>query len=101
MLNITTMPKAVLGELIAYLADHATFRSIENSFAGEITVQEVRAAFRELAIELKREAASESACVEELICTKTMSKKAKEVLSCLSTYEEKKLLSAFSLIEES
>lgn len=101
MLNITTMPKEVLGELIAYLGDHESFCSAQTQFAGDLTVEEIRAALRELAIEIRREAAAETTNAEDFFCRKTISKKSKEVLSCLSTYEEKKLLMAFGLTDGS
>ena len=101
MITIKTMPKEALGELLAYLADNESFANVEKKLDGCMTVAEIRAALRELAIEVKREVASEDIGAAELVKGTGVTRKTKEVLTCLSSYEEKKLLSAFGFIEKS
>jgi len=101
MIKIKTMPKEALGELLAYLADNESFSTAEKKLDGCVTVPEIRAALRELAVEVKREAASEDINAKELVKGTGVSRKTKKVLTSLSNYEEKKLLSAFGFIEKS
>lgn len=101
MIKIKTMPKEALGELLAYLADNESFATVEKKLDGCMTVAEIRAALRELAVEVKREAASEEVNAKELVKGTGVSRKTKEVLTYLSNYEEKKLLTAFGFIEKS
>jgi hypothetical protein len=56
---------------------------------------------RELAVEIKKESVSEYARPEDLLKDRTLAKKTRDLFSCLSSYEEKKLLKAFGLIEGS
>lgn len=101
MITIKTMPKEVLGELLTFLADNEPFTSVEKQLDGCMTVAEMRAVLRELAIEIKREAASENIGASDIVKDAGVSRKTKEVISCLSNYEEKKLLSAFGFTEKS
>ena len=97
MVAIKKMPKEALAELIGFIADHEPFCSVETKLDGAMKVNEVRDALRELAFELKREAASELDGSSD--ANKVVSKKTKDILSCLSTYEEKRLLKAFGFEE--
>lgn len=101
MITIKTMPKEALGELLAYLADNESFSAVEKKLDGCMTVAEIRGALRELAVEVKREAVSEDINAEELVKGTGVSRETKEVLTSLSSHEEKKLLSAFGFIEKS
>lgn len=99
-MNIKTMPKDTLAELLLYLSEHEDLSSVEK-LNGVITSEEVRAALRELAGELARESASERRTTYDAKGCKKLSKEAKNVISCLSPREERSLLSAFGLIDSS
>ena len=99
MVTINTMPKEAMCELLEFLADNETFSAVGASLKGSVSVEEVREGLRELAFALRREAAKECENWEGLDKSVKVSRKAREVLSCLSSYEEKKLLSAFGFTE--
>ncbi|NIP87485.1 MAG: hypothetical protein GWO21_00095, partial [Gammaproteobacteria bacterium] len=71
-----------------FIAEHEQLQTIESQLAGSMSVGEVRTALQALGLSLKREAADEAVNPSDLICEKTITKKTKEVLSCLSSYEE-------------
>lgn len=99
MLKITLMPKETLSELLHYVAENERFTSISENLSGGIMVEEARAAFRELARELSREALEERGDSDP---TKNahLSRKTREIISYLSSNEEKTLLKAFGFIEK-
>ena len=99
MLTIKTMPKDALGELVAFIAESEPLTTVREQLAGGMTVEEVRAALRELAVEIKKESVAEYARPEDLLKDRSLTKKSRDIFSCLSSYEEKKLLKAFGLIE--
>lgn len=98
MVTINTMPKEAMAELLEFLADNESFRSVEKLLDGTMTVEEVRGGLRDVALALRRDAVADS---EGMGLDKTVkiSRKTKEVLSCLSSLEEKKLLGAFGFTE--
>lgn len=98
-MNLKSMPKDTLAELLQYLVEHERFTSIEDIAGNDITVPEVKNAIRELARELAKEAASETKSYDVKNC-KVLSKTSKNVISSLSTREEKILLKKFGLIEK-
>jgi hypothetical protein len=101
MVKVTSMPKETLAELIHYIAENEKFSSVASQLESSFTVPQVRAALRELAEELSREAAEEGCCaVGELRSSAELSSKTKDVISSLSPQEERRLLSAFGLISE-
>lgn len=99
MTNIKIMPKDTLAELLRYLAEHEDFSSVETLAVGDITPTFVKAALRELADELCIEAAREGRSSYDVKGCKNLSKEAKNVISCLSPSEEKRLLTRFGLID--
>jgi len=99
MVAIKKMPKETLAELVEYIADNESFCCIEKNLCGSMELQEVREALKELSLELKREAALETGAGNDVRSDKIVSKKARDLLACLSTYEEKKLLRAFGFGE--
>jgi len=101
MVKISTMPKETLVELLLYLAENESFPSVSKNLAGGVTVEEVRATLRELAMALAREVATErGGGVDELIKHVGLSPKAKKIIKALSTREGEKLLSSFDLIDK-
>lgn len=100
MTKISVMPKETLAELLLYLADNESFTSVTKNLGEGITVEETRAALRELARELSREAMASRGSVDEAKEAAHLSRKAKEIMSYLSPNEEKALLSAFGLAEK-
>lgn len=102
MIKTTVMPKETLGELLLYLADNERFSSVTEHLGEGMSVEEVRAALRELARELGREASAEHGKdIEEAKKTSHLSPKTKKIISYLSDHEEKRLFTAFGLIGQS
>jgi hypothetical protein len=99
MATTTTMPKETLAELLSYLADNEPFDSVRKNLAGAVEVAEVRAALRELALSIKREAAAEGAGFGDAAKRGSFTRKSKALLSCLSSLEEEKLMKAFGFPE--
>lgn len=100
MINISVMPKETLAELLIFLAENERFSSVSEKLAGGVTVEETRAALRELACGLVREAGGETGAHADLKKGAHLSRKAREIISYLSPHEEKTLLSTFGLVDE-
>lgn len=96
-----TIPKDILAELIGFIADREPFHSVQKELGGDMTVDQVRDALRELSFELKRESIAESSFCSDSGEDVRVSSQVQNVLSCLSTQEEKKLLRAFGFEEGS
>lgn len=94
------MPKDTAAELLRYLSEHEDFKCVESIAGGDVSVEEVKAVLRELSDELSREALAEYKTAFDVKGSKTLSKDAKNIISCLSPREEKSLLSAFGLINK-
>lgn len=100
MIKVTTMPKETLIELLHFLAENEKFTSVENRLIGGVTLEEVRAVFRELARELTHEMCEDlNKDIAEVKSGRTLSRKTKEIISYLSPTEEKTLLRAFGFVE--
>jgi len=100
-MEIKTIPKDTLAELLFFLAENEEFGSVQKLLAEGVTVEEVRASLRELAEGLRKEAAAELANHYNAQKDTRLSKEAKTIISYLSPGEEKTLLMAFGLIEKS
>ena len=100
MIKLKTMPKATAAELLLFLAQHESFANTCQQLENEMSSAEVKAMFRELAAELNREAASEGEQDYKLSSDRSVAKKTKDVLSYLSPREERRILSAFGLIDK-
>ena len=99
-MKIQTMPKETLAELLLFLADQEEFSAVQELLSGGVTVAEVKASLRELALELKKEVSQEKATDYNPQKDGKLSKETKAIISYLSPGEEKTLLSAFGLIEK-
>lgn len=99
-MRIQTMPKETLAELLLFLADQEEFAAVEERLAGSLTAAQVRAALRELAMELKKEVSLEAGDDYDPQKDGKLSSEAKTIISYLSPGEEKKLLQAFGLREK-
>lgn len=96
-MDIKTMPKRTAAELFAYLAENEGFESLE-SLGGSITVDETRALLREVAVFLHQASALEAAN-PAWAKNPHLSRKAKQLISCLSATEETALKKAFDIPE--
>jgi hypothetical protein len=94
------MPKDALVELLRHLASNENFNSVEELNSEDLPVELVRSVLRELSNEIAKEAALEGKPGFDVKGSKVLSKASKNVISCLSTREEKALLSKFGLNEE-
>lgn len=99
MIRMSTMPKETLVELLLYLAENEAFPSVAKNLGDGVTVDDVRAALRELAVGLAREEATSSENVEAMMKKAGLSPKARKIVSALSKREEKAFLSAFGLVD--
>lgn len=93
------MPKETLAELLLFLAENEEFASVEKRLAEGMSIAQVRAALRELAVGLKQEAAEEGDSHYNPQKDGKLSSQTKEIISYLSPGEERALLQAFGLIE--
>lgn len=99
-MDIKTMPKDTVAELLVFLAENEDFASVEKTMEGEITVAEVRAALREVGEGLRREANAERRDKYDVDNCEHLTKDSKRIISYLSPREEQTLLSAFGLIDK-
>lgn len=95
MMKISTMPKETLAQLLLYLAENEKFESVSRKLGTGVSVEEVRAVLRELAVEIAKEAAGRGDDSFDVKKAAGLSAKAKDIISYLSPHEEKTLLSAF------
>ncbi len=95
------MPKETLAELLFFLAENEEFGSVKKLLVDGFTIEEVRAALRELAEGLRKEASQEATHQYNAQKDIRLSKEAKDIISYLSPGEEKSLLTAFGLVEKS
>lgn len=99
-MKIKTMPKETLVELLLFLAENEEFASVEKLLVEGMSVAQVRAAVRELALGLKQEAAEEGNHQYNPQKDAKLSKEVKEIISYLSPGEERALLQAFGLMDK-
>jgi len=98
-MHFKTMPKEAVSELLFYLAEQEEFSSLDR-LGGDVTVQETRSVFRELAEQLRREADAEWSQKDyNAQKDRSLSKEARDIISYLSPGEERTLLTAFGLVE--
>lgn len=98
-MELKNMPKETLAELLFFLAENEEFPSVREQLADGVTVEEVRAALRELAEGLLREAHAETGTQYNPQKDKRLSPEAKNIISYLSPGEEKSLLKAFGFVD--
>lgn len=96
MITIKRMPKETLAELILFISENENFSSVSKNLHGSFTVAEVRAALRELASEIAREAGNEH-IAHGPHAESELSSKAKEIITLLPKSESQRLLAAFGL----
>ncbi|MFA4874956.1 MAG: hypothetical protein WC956_06075 [bacterium] len=99
MKKITSMPKATLAELILFIAENESFSSVKDHLKGGFTVSEVRAALRELAAEVTREALADGDA-QDATAVSELSSKTREIISALPQDDGQRLLAAFGLTSE-
>lgn len=100
-MKINTMPKELACELLAYIAETVDFDDICKSIGEGIVTEEIKALLREIAEELRKEALAVGSEKYDVKKCEHLSKNAKEIISYLSPHEEKTLLKAFGLVEDS
>lgn len=97
-MELKSMPKIAAAELLAFLAENEVFESLDRELSGSVTSAEVKALFRELAVQLHQQAVAEDQS-DTFSGNPHLTRKAKQLLSCLSPTEEKALSKAFGLAE--
>lgn len=91
------MPKKTAAELLAFLAENESFDSLERELGGSVEVGEVKALLREISLQLHGQADTEETAT--FTGNPHLTRKAKQLLTCLSSTEEKALSKAFGLTE--
>ena len=99
-MKISTMPKEVAAELLAFIAENEDFENVCEELQGEYGVSEIKALLREITKELILELKCEKGDDYDFKKCTYLSKKSKKIISYLSPGEEKALLKAFGLTEE-
>ena len=94
-MKLTSLPKKTAGELFIFMAEQESFESTLAKLRGEVTEIEIRSLLREVGMHLMRGVETDQA-----LNSKSLGKRSKEVLSCLSPMEEEKVLSAFGLHDD-
>ncbi|PIR20341.1 MAG: hypothetical protein COV45_06080 [Deltaproteobacteria bacterium CG11_big_fil_rev_8_21_14_0_20_47_16] len=97
-MDLKTMPKRAAAELLAFLAENEAFESVKEQLDGSMTVNEVKALFREMSVQLQQLALAEDEA-GALAKNPHLSRKSKQLLSVLSVTEEKALIKAFDFNE--
>ena len=101
MREFRCMPKVTASELLLFLAEHEGFETSERLLNGNTTSEEMKTVLRELSAVLGRAAAQDVLNVrEELASNGHLSRRTRELISCLSPREEQRLLSAFGIIDD-
>lgn len=99
-MDLKTMPKETAAEVLQFLSENEEFRSVAETVGEDLAVEEVRALLRELAMELRRDAAVSPRSAYDVTKCRHLTGVAKQIISCLSPMEEKTMLSAFGLIDQ-
>lgn len=99
-MELKTMPKETLAELLFFLAENEEFTSIQQHLAEGVTVEEVRMSLKELGEVLRKEAATEADTQYNPQKDVKLTGEVKKVISYLSPGEEKTLLTAFGFVEK-
>lgn len=96
-MKIQSLPGDVVAELLHYLADHDSWQGLGQTLGGDFSLEDAKAALRELAVQLRQEEerATEEKGTNDL--KKFLSPEARHLISALSPREEKKLLKVFGL----
>lgn len=102
-MKIRSLPMELFVEILDYLADYEHLQGLDQILDPEYTLLDVRSALRELVLHLRQELEQEkgSKSLPDYGKDKSLSPKARQVLSSLSPGDERKLLNRFGLIDES
>ncbi len=100
-MKIQSLPKEMLVEILHYMADYERLEGLEQILHGDFSILDVRAAMRELAVQLRDELGEERQAdgVSDAQGISHLSAHTKKILSGLSPREEKALLRVFKLVE--
>ena len=101
-MKLNSLPKELMAEILDYLAEHEPMEALQEILDGEYTIQDAKAALRELSRNLRQQLADEKAAASAPDYRKNeqLSQRVKEVISALSPGHEKKLFARFGLLED-
>jgi len=101
-MKIQSLPAEVLVEILHYLADYERLAGLGEILDQEITVDDVRASLRELAVQIQKAIDQKKLDGPTPVSGRLahVSPSVKQVLSRLSPREEKTLLGLFGLLGE-
>jgi hypothetical protein len=101
-MKIRSLPKELLIEVLHYLSDYERLEGLGQILDEEFTLEDVRAALREIANRLaegtpSRAPEDESTLPEACLAEVHLSHEARRLISTLSSVERERLLKAFGL----
>ncbi|MBI2346661.1 MAG: hypothetical protein HYV03_07270, partial [Deltaproteobacteria bacterium] len=94
-MELRSMPKETAAEVLQFLAEHEEFRAVAEAVGEDLAVDEVRVLLKELAFELRRQAATSPRAGVDVSNSSYLSNPATQIIPCLSPMEERTLLAAF------
>ena len=97
-MSFVGMPKGTVGELLLYMADYENFDHTCKELNGEMTPVQIKAVLRDVGGMLVRESRSEEKKFN-LSGNRSLNHQTKEMISCLSPNEERKILATFGLLD--
>lgn len=97
-MELKTMPLETAAEVLQCLAEREEFESLVAAMQGDLVRDDVRSMLIELAVELRKLAATKGYPYDPQE-DKNLTSKTRKMLNCLSPMETKSLLSVFGLIE--
>lgn len=101
-MKMKSLPKELFVEILDYMADYERLEGLDHVLEGEYTILDVRSAFRELSLHLRKELEAEKAgkSLPDYQKDSLISPKAKHILSVLSPGDERKLLERFGFLDD-
>ncbi|QQR81614.1 MAG: hypothetical protein IPJ69_05770 [Deltaproteobacteria bacterium] len=101
-MNIKSLPMTLLAEVLDYLADYEHFSGLDSILDEDFTVQDVRSALREIALQVRQDSDQKQLQFNAKVDfqkSEQLTTHVKSLLSSLSPTDERKLLSRFGLLE--
>lgn len=99
-MDLKSMPLDAAAEVIHFLSEHGDFDRLIATVGEDLSASDVRSMLRELAIEMRRIVAATTPASSGIDKHPHVSRRAKKMITSLSSREEKTLLTAFGILEK-
>lgn len=101
-MEIKTMPKETLGDLLHFIADTESFQETLNLLGDSVEVGQLKRALRELGTRLRDEAKDEAPATAAMNLKQNpfLTEQVKEIISYLTPKEERKVIERFGFLEK-